>query len=67
VRLGQADVAPTMEWLAEGYLVEELKTRLRDALLAEPIVYTSTALSLRAPRARQVSVGPEAQMTLNSR
>jgi small-conductance mechanosensitive channel len=37
---GQADVAPTMEWLAEGFLVEELKARLHDALLAEPIVYT---------------------------
>jgi moderate conductance mechanosensitive channel len=38
---GQADVAPTMEWLAEGLLVGALKAQLgTDALLAEPIVYT---------------------------
>jgi moderate conductance mechanosensitive channel len=38
---GQADVAPTMEWLAEGLLVGRLKASLAgDALLADPIVYT---------------------------
>jgi small-conductance mechanosensitive channel len=38
---GQADVAPTMEWLAESLLVGRLKASLSgDALLAEPIVYT---------------------------
>jgi moderate conductance mechanosensitive channel len=38
---GRAEVAPTMEWLAEGLLVGALKSRLRsDALLADPIVYT---------------------------
>jgi hypothetical protein len=37
---GRADVAPTMEWLAERFLVEELKARLGDELLADPIVYT---------------------------
>ena len=38
---GQADVAPTMEWLAEGLLVGRLKASLSaDALLADPIVYT---------------------------
>jgi small conductance mechanosensitive channel len=38
---GQADVAPTMEWLAEGLLVGALKAQLRsDSLLADPIVYT---------------------------
>jgi len=38
---GQADVAPTMEWLAEGLLVGALKAQLgSDSLLAEPIVYT---------------------------
>lgn len=38
---GQADVAPTMEWLAEGLLVGRLKATLSgDALLADPIVYT---------------------------
>jgi moderate conductance mechanosensitive channel len=38
---GQADVAPTMEWLAEGLLVAALKAQLRsESLLAEPIVYT---------------------------
>jgi len=38
---GQADVAPTMEWLAEGLLVASLKAQLAgEALLADPIVYT---------------------------
>jgi len=38
---GRADVAPTMEWLAEGLLVGALKGQLHgDALLADPIVYT---------------------------
>jgi small-conductance mechanosensitive channel len=38
---GQADVPPTMEWLAEGLLVGALKAQLAgDSLLAEPIVYT---------------------------
>jgi len=38
---GHADVAPTMEWLAEGLLVGALKAQLRnDSLLADPIVYT---------------------------
>jgi hypothetical protein len=38
---GQADVAPTMEWLAEGLLVAALKAQLgNDSLLADPIVYT---------------------------
>jgi moderate conductance mechanosensitive channel len=38
---GEADVAPTMEWLAESLLVGRLKASLAgDALLADPIVYT---------------------------
>ena len=38
---GEADVAPTMEWLAEGLLVGRLKAQLPDdSLLADPIVYT---------------------------
>lgn len=38
---GQADVAPTMEWLAESLLPARLKASLSDeALLADPIVYT---------------------------
>lgn len=38
---GQADVAPTMEWLAEDLLVGRLKASLSaDALLADPTVYT---------------------------
>src|SRR5213595_3373804 len=37
---GRTDVAPTMEWLAEGLLVAALKAQLRsESLLAEPIVY----------------------------
>jgi moderate conductance mechanosensitive channel len=38
---GQADVAPTMEWLAESLLVSRLKAALSpDVLLADPIAYT---------------------------
>jgi small conductance mechanosensitive channel len=38
---GRADVAPTMEWLAEDLLVRRLISQLPpEALLAEPIVYT---------------------------
>jgi moderate conductance mechanosensitive channel len=38
---GQADVAPTMEWLAESLLPGRLKASLSaDSLLADPIVYT---------------------------
>ncbi|MGB2873850.1 MAG: mechanosensitive ion channel domain-containing protein [Gaiellaceae bacterium] len=38
---GRADVAPTMEWLAENFLVNALKGRLRsEVLLTDPIVYT---------------------------
>jgi small conductance mechanosensitive channel len=37
----RADVAPTLEWLAERLLVDRLKAQLGDdTLLAEPIVYT---------------------------
>ncbi len=35
--LVQADVPPRMEWLAEEYLVSQLKRRLGDDLLADPI------------------------------
>jgi hypothetical protein len=38
---GRADVAPTMEWLAEDLLVRRLTSQLpSDALLGEPLVYT---------------------------
>jgi hypothetical protein len=38
---GQADVAPTMEWLAEELLVARLKAQLpAETLLADPFVYT---------------------------
>jgi moderate conductance mechanosensitive channel len=38
---GRADVAPTMEWLAEDFLRTALKSHIRsEALLAEPIIYT---------------------------
>ncbi len=33
----QADVPPRMEWLAEEYLVSQLKNRLRGELVADPI------------------------------
>jgi small conductance mechanosensitive channel len=38
---GRADVAPTMEWLAEDLLVRRLTSQMPpETLLAEPIVYT---------------------------
>jgi small conductance mechanosensitive channel len=37
---GRADVAPTMEWLAERFLVVEIKARAHEYLLVDPIVYT---------------------------
>ncbi|MDQ3865564.1 MAG: hypothetical protein M3304_01860, partial [Actinomycetota bacterium] len=33
----QADVPPRMEWLAEEYLVSQLRSRLADELIADPI------------------------------
>jgi Mechanosensitive ion channel len=36
----RADVAPTMEWLVEVFLVQELKARASGVLLADPVVYT---------------------------
>jgi small conductance mechanosensitive channel len=53
---GRADVAPTMEWLAEGLLVRRLTSQLApDTLLAEPIVYTIDEATL-ARYARRVLV-----------
>jgi small conductance mechanosensitive channel len=44
---GRADVAPTMEWLAEDLLVRRLTSQLSpDVLLAEPIVYTLDEVTL---------------------
>lgn len=38
---GEADVAPTMEWLAEELLAARLKAQLSpESLLADPLVYT---------------------------
>jgi hypothetical protein len=38
---GEADVAPTMEWLAEELLAGRLKAQLSpESLLADPLVYT---------------------------
>jgi hypothetical protein len=43
----RAAVAPTMEWLAEEFLVHELRARLdEESLLADPIVYTLDASAL---------------------
>jgi small conductance mechanosensitive channel len=38
--LARADVPPTMEWLAEEYLVKALEARLDGVLRAVPLVYT---------------------------
>jgi hypothetical protein len=53
---GRADVAPTMEWLAEGLLIRRLTSQLPpETLLAEPIVYTLDEATL-AKYARRVLV-----------
>jgi small conductance mechanosensitive channel len=44
---GRADVAPTMEWLAEDLLVRRLASQMSpDVLLADPIVYTLDDVTL---------------------
>jgi small conductance mechanosensitive channel len=44
---GRADVAPTMEWLAEDLLVKRLTSQLApEVLLADPIVYTLDEVTL---------------------
>jgi hypothetical protein len=44
---GRADVAPTMEWLAEDLLVRRLASQMpAETLLAEPIVYTLDEVTL---------------------
>jgi hypothetical protein len=50
--LARADVAPTMEWLVENLLVHELKARLADVLLADPILYTLGEIAVRRYRRR---------------
>jgi moderate conductance mechanosensitive channel len=53
---GRVDVAPTMEWLAEGLLVRRLTSQLPpETLLAEPIVYTLDEATL-SKYARRVLV-----------
>jgi mechanosensitive ion channel-like protein len=53
---GRADVAPTMEWLAEELLVRRLTSQLPpETMLAEPIVYTLDEATL-AKYARRVFV-----------
>jgi moderate conductance mechanosensitive channel len=45
---GKADVAPTLEWLAEDLLVARLKAQLPpDVMLADPIVYTIDEATIR--------------------
>jgi len=43
----RADVPPTVEWLVEDFLVKLLASRLRDALLADPLVYTLDEAAIR--------------------
>jgi hypothetical protein len=53
---GRADVAPTMEWLAEGLLARRLISQLpAETLLAEPLVYSLDEATL-AKYARRVLV-----------
>jgi moderate conductance mechanosensitive channel len=45
---GKADVAPTLEWLAEDLLVARLKAQVPpDVMLADPIVYTIDEATIR--------------------
>ena len=46
----QAHVPPRMEWLAEEYLVETLKARLGDDLVAEPIAMALDEAAVRRYR-----------------
>jgi hypothetical protein len=53
---GRADVAPTMEWLAEGLLLRRLVSQLPpETLLTEPIAYTIDEMTL-SKYARRVLV-----------
>ena len=46
----QADVSPRMEWLAEEYLVAQLKDRLRDELIADPLAMALDEAAVRRYR-----------------
>ena len=46
----RADVPPTMEWLAEEFLVESLKERLGDVLVGDPIALALDEAAVRRYR-----------------
>jgi len=50
----QASVPPTLEWLAENYLVEAISRQAGDALVGEPVAYTLDSAVLRRYKARLV-------------
>jgi small conductance mechanosensitive channel len=43
----RADVPPTMEWLVEQFLAKLLASRLKDSLVADPLVYTLDEAAIR--------------------
>lgn len=49
-----ATVPPTLEWLAEQYLVEAIARQAGDALVGEPVAYTLDSAALRRYQARLV-------------
>jgi small-conductance mechanosensitive channel len=48
----QAEVAPTLEWLAEQFLAQTLERRVGHSLATSPIVYTLDSNALRRYEAR---------------
>jgi moderate conductance mechanosensitive channel len=48
--LARADVPPTMEWVAEDYLVKALEARLEGSLRGSPLVYTLDEGAIRRYR-----------------
>jgi small conductance mechanosensitive channel len=50
----RASVPPTLEWLAEDYLVDAISRQAGDALVGEPVAYTLDSAALRRYKARLV-------------
>jgi small conductance mechanosensitive channel len=50
----RATVPPTLEWLAEDYLVNAISRQAGEALVGEPVAYTLDSAALRRYKARLV-------------
>lgn len=53
----RADVAPSLEWLAERFLVDAIEKRVGGQLVSKPVVYTLDRAALRRYAARTVVRG----------